>query len=83
MKMSEPAGHRVAVVTGGADAIGGAIVAALAAGDHTVRSLDQGGDPAVDLGREDEVRTTAFLVSDAAAALTGQVLCTDGGLILR
>ena len=23
------------------------------------------------------------LASDAAAALTGQVLCTDGGLILR
>jgi hypothetical protein len=41
--MTEPAGHRVAVVTGGAGAIGGAV----------------------------------------AAALTGQTLCTDGGLILR
>ncbi len=27
--------------------------------------------------------TVAFLASDAAAALTGQTLCTDGGLILR
>jgi len=25
----------------------------------------------------------AFLASDGAAALTGQVLCADGGLILR
>ncbi|HEU5389276.1 MAG TPA: hypothetical protein VFV73_25595 [Streptosporangiaceae bacterium] len=25
----------------------------------------------------------AFLASDAAAALTGKTLCTDGGLILR
>jgi NAD(P)-dependent dehydrogenase (short-subunit alcohol dehydrogenase family) len=35
------AGQRVAVVTGGAGAIGGAIVAALAAAGHTVVSLDQ------------------------------------------
>jgi NADP-dependent 3-hydroxy acid dehydrogenase YdfG len=41
---------RIAVVTGGAGGIGGAIMAALA---------------------------------DAGAALTGQTLCTDGGLILR
>ena len=27
--------------------------------------------------------TVAFLASDAAAALTGQVLCTDGGLVMR
>ena len=32
---------------------------------------------------EDVAATVAFLASDAAAALTGQVLCTDGGLILR
>ena len=79
----------------------------------TVLSLDQVGDPPVDLAREDEIRaaadavlgehgrcdvlvhaaaafgradmaaTVAFLASDAAAALTGQTLCTDGGLVMR
>ena len=29
------------------------------------------------------VVTVAFLVSDGAAALTGQMLCTDGGLVMR
>jgi NAD(P)-dependent dehydrogenase (short-subunit alcohol dehydrogenase family) len=32
---------------------------------------------------EDVAATVAFLASDGAAALTGQVLCTDGGLVLR
>jgi NAD(P)-dependent dehydrogenase (short-subunit alcohol dehydrogenase family) len=32
---------------------------------------------------EDVAATVAFLTSDAAAALTGQTLCTDGGLIMR
>ena len=31
----------------------------------------------------DVAATVAFLASDAAAALTGQVLCTDGGLVMR
>ena len=31
----------------------------------------------------DTAATVAFLVSDGAAALTGQVLCADGGLVLR
>jgi 3-oxoacyl-[acyl-carrier protein] reductase len=31
----------------------------------------------------DVAATVAFLASDAAAALTGQTLCTDGGLIMR
>jgi NAD(P)-dependent dehydrogenase (short-subunit alcohol dehydrogenase family) len=31
----------------------------------------------------DVTATVAFLASDGAAALTGQTLCTDGGLILR
>ena len=122
-------------------------MAALAASGHDPVSLDQAGDPPVDLGNESTVRaaagsvlvrhgrcdvlvhaaaafdradlasvdlttaqrdlpaaafdqvrarqalprtllpvdvaaTVAFLASDAAA-LTGQVLCTDGGLILR
>src|SRR3984885_13026564 len=51
--------RRVAVVTGGAGAIGGAIVAALAAAGHTVLSLDQAGDPPVDLAQEDQVRAAA------------------------
>ena len=50
---------RVAVVTGGAGAIGGAIAAELAAGRHTVVSLDQAGDPAVDLACADQVRAAA------------------------
>jgi 3-oxoacyl-[acyl-carrier protein] reductase len=32
---------------------------------------------------EDTACTVAFLASDGAAAMTGQVLCADGGLILR
>jgi NAD(P)-dependent dehydrogenase (short-subunit alcohol dehydrogenase family) len=32
---------------------------------------------------DDVAATVAFLASDAAAALTGQTLCTDGGLILH
>jgi len=39
----------VAVVTGGSGAIGGAIMAALAASGHDPVSLDQAGDPPVDL----------------------------------
>jgi NAD(P)-dependent dehydrogenase (short-subunit alcohol dehydrogenase family) len=58
---SQPAG-RVAVVTGGAGAIGGAIAAALAAAGHGVVTLDQAGDPPVDLSRENEVRAAADAV---------------------
>jgi NAD(P)-dependent dehydrogenase (short-subunit alcohol dehydrogenase family) len=54
--------RRVAVVTGGAGAIGGAIAARLAR-DHTVVVLDRaGGDVVVDLGDPDEVRRAAALV---------------------
>ena len=31
----------------------------------------------------DTAAAVAFLASDAAAALTGQALCADGGLVLR
>jgi len=31
----------------------------------------------------DVAATVAFLASDGAAALTGQTLCVDGGLVLR
>jgi NAD(P)-dependent dehydrogenase (short-subunit alcohol dehydrogenase family) len=47
--------RRVAVVTGGAGAIGGAIVARLLT-DHTVVVLDRSGDVVVDLGDADDVR---------------------------
>jgi NAD(P)-dependent dehydrogenase (short-subunit alcohol dehydrogenase family) len=50
---------RVAVITGGAGAIGGAIAAELAAAGHTVVSLDQAGDPPVDLACENQVRAAA------------------------
>jgi NAD(P)-dependent dehydrogenase (short-subunit alcohol dehydrogenase family) len=55
--------RRVAVVTGGAGAIGGAIVARLAL-DHTVAVLDRTGEFAVDLGDPDDVRRVAELVLD-------------------
>ena len=55
--------RRVAVVTGGAGAIGGAIAERLA-GDHTVVVLDRTGDVVVDLGEPDEVRRAAQLVLD-------------------
>jgi NAD(P)-dependent dehydrogenase (short-subunit alcohol dehydrogenase family) len=57
--MSEPDSRRVAVVTGGAGAIGGAIVASLAGAGHTVVVLDQAADPPVDLARSDQVRAAA------------------------
>jgi NAD(P)-dependent dehydrogenase (short-subunit alcohol dehydrogenase family) len=53
--------RRIAVVTGGAGAIGGAIAARLAP-DHTVVILDRTGDVAVDLGDPDDVRRAARLV---------------------
>jgi 3-oxoacyl-[acyl-carrier protein] reductase len=62
--MSEQAGgdRRIAVVTGGAGAIGGAIATRLAP-DHTVVVLDRtGGDVVVDLGDADDVRQAAALV---------------------
>ena len=31
----------------------------------------------------DVAAAIAFLASDGAAALTGRVLCTDGGLVMR
>ena len=55
--------RRVAVVTGGAGAIGDAIVARLAR-DHSVVVLDRTGDFAVDLGDADDVRRVATLVLD-------------------
>src|SRR5580765_1664832 len=55
--------RRVAVVTGGSGAIGGAIATRLAP-DHTVVVLDRAGDVAVDLGEPDDVRRAAELVLD-------------------
>ena len=52
-------GGRVAVVTGGAGAIGGAIAAELAAGGHTVVSLDLASDPPTDLASAAAVRAAA------------------------
>jgi NAD(P)-dependent dehydrogenase (short-subunit alcohol dehydrogenase family) len=63
--MSAPAspGRRVAVVTGGSGAIGGAIAARLSS-DHHVIVLDRHGDVTVDLGDPDAVRTAADRVLD-------------------
>lgn len=50
---------RVAAVTGGAGAIGGAIVAGLRAAGHEVVILDRDGDPPIDLAEPDAVRAAA------------------------
>jgi NAD(P)-dependent dehydrogenase (short-subunit alcohol dehydrogenase family) len=55
--------HRVAVVTGGAGGIGGAIVARLAP-EHTVVVLGHTGDVVVDLAEPDDVRRAAEHVLD-------------------
>jgi NAD(P)-dependent dehydrogenase (short-subunit alcohol dehydrogenase family) len=52
----------VAVVTGGAGAIGGAIVTALEKSGHTVAVLDRAGDPPVDLANRDDLRAAAARV---------------------
>ena len=76
---------RVAVVTGGAGAIGGSIATALAGAGHTVLSLDQAAEPPVDLADEQQVRAAAAAVLDqhgrcdvlvhAAAAFDRADLC--------
>ena len=50
---------RVAAVTGGAGAIGGAVAAGLRAAGHQVAILDRDGDPPVDLADPDAVRAAA------------------------
>jgi NAD(P)-dependent dehydrogenase (short-subunit alcohol dehydrogenase family) len=55
--------QRVAVVTGGAGGIGGAIRARLSP-DHTVVILDRTGDVVVDLSDPDDVRRAAQVVLD-------------------
>ena len=55
----------VAVVTGGAGAIGGAIVTALEKAGHTVEVLDRTGDPPVNLAQADDVQGAAARVLDA------------------
>jgi NAD(P)-dependent dehydrogenase (short-subunit alcohol dehydrogenase family) len=41
------------------------------------------GGVARNLEPEDVARTVAFLAGEGGAALTGKVLCVDGGLVLR
>jgi NAD(P)-dependent dehydrogenase (short-subunit alcohol dehydrogenase family) len=72
--------RRVAVVTGGLTATPAARAGMLAAAFEAVRAR-QALPRALVPG--DVAATVAFLASDAAAALTGQVLCTDGGLVMR
>lgn len=55
---------RVAVVTGGAGAIGGSIAAALAGAGHQTVILDQAGQAPVDLADEQQVRSAAAAVLD-------------------
>ncbi len=84
---------RTAVVTGGAGAIGGAIVDELRrAGYRTeILDLEESEFEAVrarqalprSLTPDDVAATVAFLCSDAAEAITGQTLSVDGGLVFR
>ena len=53
---------RVAAVTGGGGAIGGAIADGLRAAGHEVAILDLTGDPAVDLAERAEVQAAAATV---------------------
>jgi NAD(P)-dependent dehydrogenase (short-subunit alcohol dehydrogenase family) len=53
---------RVAAVTGGAGAIGGAIAAGLREAGHEVAVIDRAGDPPVDLEEPAEVRAAAAAV---------------------
>ena len=55
----------VAVVTGGAGAIGSAIVTALEKSGHTVEVLDRAGDHPVDLTHADDIKAAAARVLDA------------------
>jgi NAD(P)-dependent dehydrogenase (short-subunit alcohol dehydrogenase family) len=56
---------RVAVVTGGAGAIGGAIATALEKSGHNVEVLDRAGDHPVDLTHADDIKAAAARVLDA------------------
>ena len=71
--------RRVAVVTAGLTATPAARAGMPAAAFEAVRAARR--CPRLVPG--DVAATVAFLASDAAAALTGQVLCTDGGLVMR
>jgi nucleoside-diphosphate-sugar epimerase len=65
----------VAVVTGGAGAIGGAIAEALRSGGHRVVIVDRNGDVACDLADAEQIRQTADGESDEtgkSSALTGR-----------
>jgi NAD(P)-dependent dehydrogenase (short-subunit alcohol dehydrogenase family) len=55
---------RVAAVTGGAGAIGGAIAAGLGAAGHEVAILDLNGDPVVDLANRGAVQAGAAAMLD-------------------
>ena len=56
--------QRIAVVTGGAGAIGGAIVAALRTDGHRVVVLDRDAEISADLGAEASTRRAAAEVLD-------------------
>ena len=83
---------RTLAVTLGADGVGVSAVApglTDTPGSRTVNS-DEQFDATVDrqalkrrLTPDDTAAAVTYLASDAAAAMTGQVLCADGGLIMR
>jgi NAD(P)-dependent dehydrogenase (short-subunit alcohol dehydrogenase family) len=58
-------------------------MAGRASGEHRGRAGHGAAGRRGALRPGDVAATVAFLASDGAAALTGQVLCTDGGLVMR
>lgn len=61
-ELTDQGGRRVAVVTGGAGAIGSAIVAELAAAGHETVVIDRSGEFACDLSSDDSVSRVAGAV---------------------
>jgi 3-oxoacyl-[acyl-carrier protein] reductase len=91
----EPDPGRVAVITGGAGAIGRAITTALRGTGHRPVVIDRVGEVRCDLSSEASTRAAGAAVLErfgrcdvfvhcaGAFDQATQVLCADGGLILR
>jgi nucleoside-diphosphate-sugar epimerase len=73
--------ERIAVVTGGAGAIGGAIVAALRADGHRVVVIDRDAEISADLGSEASTRRAAAEVLEPVRSRSATARSAPGGTI--